>query len=149
LTDIDVFTFPFMGNDFDAEMSLDAPVDIWMMMARSPTLPADLVSARAYLGFWAKGSTQLLMYEANHGLIPTASDTDPTKLDRLTQRALSIVGRAQRLAQFLDRDTRPDFAGANGMQSFLLEFLQAPNQDLAALQKSIQAFWDALPGYVA
>ena len=47
----------------------------------------------------------------------------------------------------MDRDTRPDFAGANGMQSFLLNFLNEPDPELAALQASIQAFWDALPAY--
>ncbi len=48
-------------------------------------------------------------------------------------------------AQFLDRDTRPDFAGPNGMQGFLQSFLGEPDQDLAALQQSIQDFWDTLP----
>jgi hypothetical protein len=30
------------------------------------------------------------------------------------------------------------------MQQFLLSFLQDPNQDVAALQKKIQDFWDTL-----
>ena len=33
------------------------------------------------------------------------------------------------------------------MQSFLLNYLKTPTQDLAALQKSIQDFWDKLPAY--
>jgi hypothetical protein len=45
----------------------------------------------------------------------------------------------------MDRDTRPDFAGANAMQYFLLRFIGDPHQDLAALEKTIQDFWDALP----
>jgi multiple sugar transport system substrate-binding protein len=136
-----------MGNEFDSEKALDAPVDIWMMPAKSPTLTADLDNARAFLEFWARGSTQLLMYGADSGYIPTASDVDMSQLDVLSRKAVSIVGQAQRIAQFMDRDTRPDFAGANAMQSFLLRFLGAPGQDLAALQKTIQAFWDALPEY--
>jgi multiple sugar transport system substrate-binding protein len=147
VTDLDFFTFPFMGNEFDSEKALDAPVDIWMMPAKSPTLTADLDNARAFLEFWARGSTQLLMYGADSGYIPTASDVDMSQLDVLSRKAVSIVGQAQRIAQFMDRDTRPDFAGANAMQSFLLRFLGAPGQDLAALQKTIQAFWDALPEY--
>jgi hypothetical protein len=31
------------------------------------------------------------------------------------------------------------------MQSFLQKFLANPTQDLAAYQKTIQDFWDALP----
>jgi hypothetical protein len=33
------------------------------------------------------------------------------------------------------------------MQSFLLNFLNTPTQDLTAFQKSIQDFWDKLPNY--
>jgi multiple sugar transport system substrate-binding protein len=147
VADIDFFPFPFLGNSYDAEKALDAPIDIMMMSAKSKDLSADMANAKAYLEFWAKGTTQLLMYQANNGFIPTASDADTTKFDVLTQKAVQIVSGAQKITQFMDRDTRPDFAGANGMQSFLLKFLGAPTQDLAALQTSIQAFWDALPAY--
>jgi multiple sugar transport system substrate-binding protein len=145
--DLDFFPFPFFGNEFDAEKAIDAPVDILMVPSNSKTLATDTDNANAYLGFWAKGSTQMLMYNANNGYIPTASDADLTKMDYLTQRAVSIVGGAQRITQFMDRDTRPDFAGTNAMQTFLLNFLKNPSQDLAALQKTIQASWDALPPY--
>ena len=118
-----------------------------MISSKSKTLTDDLANAKAYCEFWAKGTTQLLMYQANNGFIPTASDADTTKFDVLTQKAVQIVSGAQRITQFLDRDTRPDFAGANAMQSFLLNFLKTPGQDLAALQKSIQDFWDKLPTY--
>jgi multiple sugar transport system substrate-binding protein len=145
--DIDFFPFPYFGNGFDAEQAIDAPVDTLVVTSKSPTLAPDLHWAKAYLEFWAKGSTQLLMYEANNGFIPTASDTDLTKLDRLTARAMALVSGAQRITQFLDRDTRPEFAGANAMQTFLLSFLKNPMQDLAALEDSIQRFWDSLPDY--
>jgi multiple sugar transport system substrate-binding protein len=147
LADIDFFAFPYFGNEFDAEKALDAPVDIWMMTPTSPTLPADLDNARAYLEFWAKGSTQVLMYKNQPGLIPAASDADPSSFDALTKRAVSIVGQAQRITHFMDRDTRPDFAGTNGAQAFLLTFLNHPSQDLARFQQSIQDFWDKLPAY--
>ena len=147
LADIDFFPFPFMGNSFDAEAALDAPIDIYMVSAKSKSLQANLVNAKAYMEFWAKGSTQVLMYQANNGFIPTASDADTTKMDVLTRKAVSIVSQAQRITQFLDRYTRPHFAGANSMQIFLLSFLKDPNQDLAAIQKTMQNFWDALPAY--
>jgi multiple sugar transport system substrate-binding protein len=145
--DIDFFPFPFMGNSFDAEQALDAPIDIWMISAKSKSLADDLASAKTYMEFWCKGSTQLLMYAANNGFIPCASDADQSGLTVLTKKAVEIVSKAQKITQFLDRDTRPDFAGANAMQSFLLNFLKTPDQDLVALQKSIQDFWDKLPTY--
>jgi multiple sugar transport system substrate-binding protein len=148
VADIDFFPFPFLGNSYDAEAALDAPIDIWMISAKSPSLTADLTNVKAYMSFWAKGSTQVLMYKANNGFIPTANDADKSTYDVLTQKAVSIVSSAKKITQFMDRDTRPDFAGANGMQSFLATFLRTPTQDLTALQASIQKFWDALPPYV-
>jgi len=147
LKDLDFFPFPFFGNSFDAEAALDAPIDITMVTAKSPSLQANLTNAKAFCEFWAKGSTQTIMYKANNGLIPTAKDTDVTQLTTLTQKAVQIVSKANRITQFLDRDTRPDFAGANSMQSFLLNFLKNPTQDLTAFQQSIQDFWDKLPTY--
>jgi heme-degrading monooxygenase HmoA len=55
-----------------------------------------------------------------------------------------IIGNSQKIAQFLDRDTRPDFAGPNGMQGFLQTFLTDPDQDLDAFLGTIQSFWDSL-----
>jgi multiple sugar transport system substrate-binding protein len=147
LADIDFFPFPFMGNSFDAEKALDAPIDIWMLSAKSPSLQADLTNAKAWMEFWSKGSTQVLMYQQQPGFIPTASDADTSGYDVLTKKAVSIVSQALKITQFLDRDTRPDFAGTNGVGSFFLNFLNKPTQDLTAFQKSIQDFWDKLPAY--
>jgi multiple sugar transport system substrate-binding protein len=102
-------------------------------------------AAKAYLEFWAKGSTQILMFQKQAGLIPTAKDADTSTYTPLQKKAVEIVSKATRITQFLDRDTRSDFAGANGMQSFLQKFLANPTQDLAAYQKTIQTFWDQLP----
>jgi multiple sugar transport system substrate-binding protein len=147
LSDIDFFPFPFFGNSYDAEQALDAPIDIWMLSAKSQTLQADMANAKAYLAFWAKGSAQVLMYKNQPGFIPTASDADTSSYDVLTKKAVDIVSKAQKITQFLDRDTRPDFAGANAMQSFLLSFLKNPSQDLTKFEQSIQDFWDKLPPY--
>jgi multiple sugar transport system substrate-binding protein len=147
LSDIDFFPFPFFGNSYDAEQALDAPIDIWMVSGKSQTLQADLANVKAYLAFWAKGSSQVLMYQNQPGFIPTASDADTSSYDVLTKKAVDIVSKAQKITQFLDRDTRPDFAGANAMQSFLLNFLKSPSQDLTKFEQSIQDFWDKLPAY--
>ena len=56
-----------------------------------------------------------------------------------------IIANSGAIAQFLDRDTRPDFSGPNAMQAFLQDFLQSPDQDIMALQESMQGFWDSLP----
>ena len=145
IADVDFFPWPSLGTAYDAEAALDAPIDIWMVTAKSPTLTADLEAAKLYMEFWAKGSTQLIMFKNQPGLIPAASDADTSTYSDLQKKAQQIVGSAQKITQFLDRDSRPDFAGPNGMQGFLQEFLASPTTDTTALQAKIQAFWDALP----
>jgi multiple sugar transport system substrate-binding protein len=145
LDDLDFFPFPDLGTQYDAEKALDAPIDIMMVSKKSPTLSKDLGQAKAYLEFWAKGSTQLLMYKQNPGAIPTANDADQSTFAPLTKKAAQIVSQAKRITQFFDRDSRPDFAGPNGMQSFLLKFLQNPKAETTTLQGQMQQFWDSLP----
>ena len=145
LDDLDFFPFPTLGTQYDAEGALDAPIDTFEIAAKSPNLSTETDTAKAYLEFWAKGSTQLIMFKNQPGAIPTAKDADTSTYSALQKKAVEIVSKATRITQFLDRDTRADFAGANGMQSFLQKFLANPTQDLAAYQKTIQDFWDSLP----
>jgi multiple sugar transport system substrate-binding protein len=147
--DIDFFEFPYFGNQWDAERAVEAPIDIWIMPSKSPTLQGDLANSRAYLDFWAKGSTQLLMCKHQPGFIPTARDSDTSQLDRLGKKAFELMDAANHLTQFFDRDTRPDFAGYGGMGSFMSAFLYDPTRDLAVFTLSIQRFWDALPSFTA
>ena len=143
--DLDFFPFPYFGNEFDAQKAVEAPVDILVTCAKSETLAANRAIAEAYLRFWAKGTTQLIWYKADRAFLPTAGDIDLAALSASDRKAVEFVRGANRVTQFFDRDTRPDFAGANAMQKFLLDFLQHPSGDVAALQARIQAFWDSLP----
>jgi len=146
LNDLDFFAFPKMGTQYDAENALDAPIDVLMVSKRSQTLNQDLGQAKAYLEYWSKGSTQLINYQAQGGgVIPPANDTDTSSYPALTQKAVQIIKDAKRITQYFDRDSRPDFAGPNGMQSFLLTFLKNPKGDLHSLQGNMQQFWDSLP----
>lgn len=145
LADLDFFPFPTLGTAYDAEAALDAPIDTWQMAAKAPNLETERDAANAYLEFWAKGSTQGIFFQHQPGVLPTASDSDTSTYTPLQKKAVEIVSAAKRITQFLDRDTRPDFATQDGMQRFLQTFLAKPDQDLAPYQKSIQDFWDQLP----
>jgi multiple sugar transport system substrate-binding protein len=92
----------------------------------------------------SKGSTQVIYTTANPGVIAAATDADTATYNALQQKGAELIGGAQRITQFLDRDTNPNFAGPNGMQAFLLDFIQNPDQDLTAFTQKIQDFWDTL-----
>jgi len=130
LEDLDFFPFPNLGTQYDAEKALDAPIDTMQISAKSPKLSAEMDAAKAYLEFWSKGTTQLIMFKNQPGLIPTASDADTSGYSALQKKAVAIVSQAQKITQYFDRDTRSDFAGANGAQSLLQKFLANPTQHL-------------------
>jgi multiple sugar transport system substrate-binding protein len=143
--DLDFFPWPNHGTQWDAEKALDAPIDGYMIAAKSPTLAQNLDSAKAFLEFLGKGSTQAIYAKANPAGVGAANDVDPAIYTPLQTNQVKVIGAAQKLTQFLDRDSRPDFATSPGMQAFLTDFITNPNQDLAAFQAQIQQFWDGLP----
>jgi multiple sugar transport system substrate-binding protein len=144
LDDLDFFPYPSLGTEFDAEQALDAPIDGFMISANSPSLGDDLDAAKAFMEYLAQPETQVTWVSQDKGNIAASKNADTSGYTPLQQKAAELIGNAQRITQFLDRDTNPNFAGANGMQAFLLDFLKNPDQDLDAFQGKIQTFWDTL-----
>ena len=138
--DLDMFEFPRLGTAFDAERAIDAPIN-GFMMRREPRNPA---AARAFLEFVGDAEAQAIFLERNPNRIATVRDADTSRYTPFQQRMREVLAGAGRISQFLDRDTRPDFAGPNGLQAFFADFLGEPDQDLDALLGEIQAFWDSL-----
>ncbi len=142
--DLDFFPWPHHGTQWDVEEALDAPIDGYMLSAKSPDLTADLPNAKAFMAFLAHGSTQLIYAKANTSGIATANDVDVSQYTPLQKHQAQVIAGAKKLTQFLDRDTKPEFSGQNGMQAFLIDFLQKPDQDLDKFLAKIQTFWDSL-----
>jgi multiple sugar transport system substrate-binding protein len=140
LADLDFFTFPSLGTRFDEEAAIDAPVNGFMM---SPS-PSDRDAALAFLGFVASGPAQTLFVTQDPTRIAAASDADTSGYSELQQKMVRVISGAGRIAQFMDRDSRPDFTGPNGLQSFLQDFLADPEQDLDPYLAGIQRFWESL-----
>ena len=144
LADLDFFPYPNFGTEFDAEKALDAPIDGFMVAKNSPTLAEDIDAVKAFIEYLATGKAQVIYVTANPGNVAAAKDADTSGYNPLQKKSAELIGSAQRITQFLDRDTNPNFAGANGMQAFLLDFLKNPDQDLDAFLGKIQSFWDTL-----
>jgi multiple sugar transport system substrate-binding protein len=140
LDDLDFFPYPDFGTQFDAEKALDAPIDGFMLSKA----PKNIDGSKAFLEYLAQPETQVDWVLQDRSNIAAAKDADTSGYNALQKKAAEVIGAAQRITQFLDRDTNPNFAGPNGMQAFLLDFLKTPDQDLAGLQKKIQDFWNTL-----
>ena len=142
--DLDFFAFPTFGNSFDAELGIDAPIDGFMLTAKSPSLAADLNATKAFLEYLSTGEAQVTFLVANPNSVAAGNDAVTTGYSPFQKKSAEIIAASGAIAQFLDRDTRPDFAGPNGMQGFLQTWLTDPNQDMTKYLKSIQDFWDSL-----
>jgi multiple sugar transport system substrate-binding protein len=147
LDDLDFFPYPSLGTSFDAEKALDAPIDGFMVAAKSPAgqAGAEQDSAKAFMGYLGTPEAEGIYVKADPSNVAASKNADTSGYNALQKKAVELIGAAQKITQFLDRDTRPDFAGPQGMQNFLLKFISDPNQDLSKLCSQIQAFWDALP----
>jgi multiple sugar transport system substrate-binding protein len=139
--DLDMFPFPVLGNEWDSERAIDAPLDGYML-SRAPRDPA---AAKRLLYCLAGGEAQNRYLAANPNFVAAAADAGSAGYTRFQVRMQQVLREAGATAQFLDRDTRPDFAGPDGMQRFLRDFVGDPTQDVPALLARIQAFYDGLP----
>jgi len=141
LADVDFFPFPTLGTQYDSEMGIDAPVDAWILSKAPKNLAAD----KAMLACFATPEAQLAFLGKDHSQIPASKVTDTSSFTPQQTKMAEIIGASGGVAQFLDRDTRSDFAGAQGMQALLQDFIKNPSQDLAAYTAKIQGVYDSLP----
>ena len=141
VADIGFFPFPVLGNEFDAEKAIDAPIDGFMLSAN----PKNPEAAKAFLKCVATPEAQKIYTSTSAGDVATVTGADTSGYNDVQKAAAAIIADSGRIAQFLDRDARADFAGPSGMQGFLLTFLTDPNQDLGKFLSEIQAYYDSLP----
>jgi multiple sugar transport system substrate-binding protein len=142
IPDIGFFPWPALGTEFDAENAIDAPIDGFMLSAN----PKNPEAAKAFLKCVATPEAQLTyVLTPGVGSVAVSPLADPSGYNTLQAASAEVLREAGNIAQFLDRDARADFAGPSGMQGFLLDFLNNPNQDLDSFLTGIQAYYDSLP----
>jgi multiple sugar transport system substrate-binding protein len=136
--DLDFFPFPTLGTQFDSELGIDAPIDGFMMSAK----PKNADTAKAFLEYLSTGEAQKVFLDVTPNNVAAAKDTDTSNYDAFQKKSAEIIAGSGAIAQFLDRDTKPEFA--DEMIKKLQAFLNDPKQDLTAFTDGIQKFWDSL-----
>jgi multiple sugar transport system substrate-binding protein len=139
--DYGFFPFPVLGNEWDDEMGIDAPIDGYVL---GPN-PKNPEGAKAILACLGSGPAQDIFHKTSPTWVATANDADTSAYNSVQMQAAEAIAQAGGIAQFLDRDTRPDFAQPAAMGAFIKEFIGDPDQDLDAYLQRIQDFWDTLP----
>ena len=104
-SDIDFFTFPAIDSTIGSD-ALDAPIDGMMMRNK----PKNEVGAKAFLEYIGSVDAEKIALANDPGNLYPNSGLDTSSYTALQKKAAELVGSAKSIAQFLDRDTRPDFA---------------------------------------
>ncbi|NJP33415.1 ABC transporter substrate-binding protein [Micromonospora thermarum] len=129
--DLDFFTFPEIDPSIGAK-ALDAPIDGYMM-ARRPKEEANAKKLLEYVG--SKAAADITVKNDPSTLVANG-EADTSGYTALQKKAAELVGSATEIAQFLDRDTRPDFA-STVMIPALQQFIKDPT-DIDGLTNSIE-----------
>jgi multiple sugar transport system substrate-binding protein len=130
--DLDFFAFPEINPDFGQD-SVDAPIDGFML---SKTAPDNIEGAKALAAFIGTGEAQNYFTAVNSNWLATANDADTSGYTSLQNKALELIGSVDNIAQFLDRDTRPDFASTVVLPS-LQNWLNDPD-DIDGITASME-----------
>jgi len=131
-SDIDFFTFPEIDAAIGAD-ALDAPIDGFMMAAK----PKNIDGAKKVLTYLGSADAQTIAAKSDPGNLVANTKADVSAYTALQKKAAELVGSAKNISQFLDRDTRPDFA-STVMIPAIQDFLKNP-KDIDGLTSKIEA----------
>jgi multiple sugar transport system substrate-binding protein len=129
--DLDFFPYPAINPKWGQD-SLDAPIDGFMLSKK----PQNIAGAKAlltYLGSAAAANTYLATDTNDVG---ANKHTSTAHYNVLQKKAAKLIASSKHIAQYMDRDTRPDFA-STVMIPALQQFLNNP-KDINGLVSSIQ-----------
>lgn len=130
--DLDFFNFPEIDSTIGAG-AIDAPID-GMMMAKKPKNEA---AAKAFLTYLGSPAAEDAYGKVDPGKVKANSGADTSSYNALQKKSAELIGSAKNIAQFLDRDTRPDFA-STVMIPALQDFIKDPSKAgsiLASIEK--------------
>ena len=129
--DLDFFNFPEVDSAIGAD-AIEAPIDGYMMAKR----PKNEAGAKKLLGYLGSADAQNLAVKADPSVIATNDKADQASYTALQKKSAEFVKSAKSIAQFMDRDTRPDFA-STVMIPAIQSFIKNP-KDIDGLVNSIE-----------
>jgi len=136
--DLWIVPFPEINPDHGRD-TIDAPIDGLCVAANGSN--AD--GGKDFLKFAADIEGVQAIIDVGIPYTSANSLQDTSAYDSFQQQQLAVMGEAKYITQFLDRDTRPDFAGPVVGPSFQEWFRDPSSVD--SILESMQSQWDALP----
>jgi multiple sugar transport system substrate-binding protein len=130
--DLDFFTFPEMDSNVGTG-AIEAPIDGFMMSSK----PKNAAGAKDLLTYLSTAAAQQVYVKGDPTVIATNSKADASGYTALQKKAVEFIGSAKNISQFMDRDTRPDFA-STVMIPAIQTFIGNP-KDVDGLVNSIES----------
>ncbi|MFF1449192.1 ABC transporter substrate-binding protein [Streptomyces sp. NPDC058274] len=129
--DIDFFAFPEVDPQYGQD-AVEAPIDGFLVAKKSKNLDG----AKALLKWLGKPEAEdtYLALDPNNVAVNDGADT--AKYTALQKKSAELVSGAKQISQFMDRDTRPDFA-STVMIKAIQDFIGNP-KDVDGLCNSIE-----------
>jgi multiple sugar transport system substrate-binding protein len=129
--DIQGMPFPEISPEFGQD-AVEAPIDGHMMAKE----PKNEDAAKALLKFLGTAPGQDAYLKTDPNDVATSDGADTSNYNSLQKQQQDLIKNAKQISQFLDRDTRPDFA-STVMIPALQEFIKNPD-DIDGLTKNIE-----------
>jgi len=118
LPDLDFFAFPQITPENPTDSAIDAPIDGFLMSKKVK----NKAGGAALLEYLGSAAAEQAFLKPNPSDIGTATNYNQSTYTPLQKSSVQIIKSTKNIAQFLDRDTRPDFAYPicqNAMNDFL------------------------------
>ena len=115
--DVDLFPFPSINAKWGQD-SIDAPIDGYMVSKK----PKNLAAAKALVGFLGTAPAIDAYLKINSGNLGANKHTNTAAYSSLQKKGAKLIASTKHIAQYMDRDTRPDFASTvmiPSLQSFI------------------------------
>src|SRR5665213_310992 len=120
LDDLDFFPYPAI-DPANGQDAIDAPIDGFMMSKKVK----NQAGATALLEFIGTAQAEALYLKTDPSDIAAATNADTSTYNPIQQKSVELIKASKNIAQFLDRDTNPDFAD-NTVAAMIQSFFNDP-----------------------
>ena len=128
--DLDFFAFPEIDSTIGMD-AVEAPIDGFLVSSKGLT-----DQGKGLLSYLASPEAQATYLGSDPNNVAANKTADTSKYTGMQKKAVELIGSAKSISQFLDRDTRPDFASPVVIPA-LQQFLKDTDTD--AVTSSLEA----------
>ena len=136
--DLWIVPFPEINPEHGVD-TIDAPIDGFCVAANG----ANTAVGKDFIKFAGDKEGMQAMLDTGIPMTSANKNQDTSTYDAFQKQQLNVMSQAKYITQFLDRDTRPDFAGPV-VGPAIQSWYKNP-KDVNKIVDSLQAQWEALP----